>query len=163
MILEYHSFSEEPTEYLYNRTYRQFSIDLKSKFDIITMDDGHKGQRKACDMIDEKGFIAILSIVPSFIGQENYLTWDELKLISRRHKIANHTVTHRPITKLSFEEVMKEILEANQIIYNKIGVTCLYFTPPYNEITPELVLRIRTDFGLIPIIGRITITKDMIL
>jgi len=163
MILEYHSFSEEPTEYLYNRTYTQFGEDLKSKFQLITMDDGHKGQIKALAMLEKLKMWAILSISPFFIGKEKYLTWEEVRLLGGKHRLSNHTLSHKPITTLSFTELSKEIIEADRIILEQTGVDCTLFTPPYNEITPELIKKLKEDFGLVSIINRQTVTKDSIL
>ncbi|WP_427338704.1 polysaccharide deacetylase family protein [Caloranaerobacter sp. DY30410] len=54
------------------------------------------------------------------------------------HEIGNHGYLHKDYSKLNYESNRKQILEAEKIIYNVIGVKPKYFAPPsgaYNKHT----------------------------
>ena len=169
MWLEYHSFSEEYSDYLYNRTYIQFLKDIETvkrkKADnyIFTMDDGHIGQIKACNILKERGHQAILSIATSFIGSEaKYMTWDDVIELSKFHLISNHTVSHTPLVLLPAEEIRKELTDAQNIIEGYTGVKPIYFTPPYNNIGNDPWIRniLVEEYGFTILERRQTMMKD---
>lgn len=61
------------------------------------------------------------------------LTWEDVKLISENSlvTIGNHTLNHSSLSKLTKEEVNKEIIEANKILYKRTGLTIRHFAYPY--------------------------------
>jgi hypothetical protein len=162
-ILEYHSFSEVPKGERFNRTYAQFKKDIKTPFDIITMDDGYESQIKACEILDQSGIQAVLSITPAYIGKNGYMSWDQVRELSKRHWISNHTLTHRKIVNRSNVGLTREIADANMIIEQETGVKCSYFTPPYNYIRHDQITFIERTFGLHVLLNRKSILEDTIL
>lgn len=65
---------------------------------------------------------------------------DELlkKIYSRGHEIGNHGYLHKDYSKLNYESNRKQILDAENVIFNTIGVKPKYFAPPsgaYNKNT----------------------------
>ncbi|KGG80855.1 polysaccharide deacetylase family protein [Caloranaerobacter azorensis] len=60
------------------------------------------------------------------------------EIYSYGHEIGNHGYLHKDYSKLNYESNKKQILEAEKIIYNTIGVKPKYFAPPsgaYNKYT----------------------------
>lgn len=65
---------------------------------------------------------------------------DELlkKIYSRGHEIGNHGYLHKDYSKLNYESNRKQILDAENVIFNIIGVKPKFFAPPsgaYNKNT----------------------------
>jgi peptidoglycan/xylan/chitin deacetylase (PgdA/CDA1 family) len=58
------------------------------------------------------------------------------------HTVAGHTMNHRNLTKISYEEVRQEIVGTNQILKDILGIESTMFRPPfgyYDERTIEIV------------------------
>lgn len=134
IVLSYHEFYEQPNEYAYSRTYAQFREDLDTKvFDLITIDDGHIGCLKACEMMRQRNIRAILFIPTSLMGQGKYLSWSQIDYLSRFHIIGNHSHHHVNLTELSNDEIQEEVLTASMIIEKHTGKRPRFFVPPFNK------------------------------
>lgn len=69
------------------------------------------------------------------------------KAIKKGHEIANHTMTHAEgFSYLSFDEKKREIVDAETIIQDKLGVVTKGFRTPSNDLDSE-VLRILENRG----------------
>lgn len=53
------------------------------------------------------------------------------RIVLEGHAIGNHTYTHRKLTSLSSQGILREITQAHQTIEYYTGVTPLLFRPPY--------------------------------
>ena len=87
----------------------------------------------------------ILSIVTGYVGKP--ITWERhkprgtpsmdvgqiKKLISEGWKIASHSVTHRDFTKLSNQEIDKELIDSKIWIQNNLKVDPFCFVAPYGR------------------------------
>lgn len=134
IVLSYHRFDEEPSEDIHSRTFTQFENDLNTKdFDWLTIDDGQKGQIKACEMMEERNLRAKLFITTASVGTEGFCNWDELWLLSRFHDIGNHSHLHKRLIWHSDDEVHENIGKANELIKQYLGIMPRYFVPPYNK------------------------------
>lgn len=157
IVLSYHRFVEEESDYVFSRTYKQFAHDLGTKdFDWITIDDGHQSQMKACEMMREKNIRAKLFISTALVGQKGYCTWDELWKLSRHHDIGNHSHDHVKLTELPAEEAYAQIEKANLLIKHHIGIMPRYFVPPWNQFNPVIENLARSQ-GLVLVKNRINI------
>jgi len=156
IILSYHQFNDEEQNYAFSRTYKQFQNDLNTKdFDWITIDDGHRSIIKACKMMEDKNFRAKIFISTALIGQPDYLTWDEVWLLSRKHDIENHSHEHIKLTEVEQDVIHENLKRASAEIFHHTGRMPRYFVPPWNQsnvyidvISKELGMQIiknRTD------------------
>ena len=83
----------------------------------------------------------IKSVLSSYIPdmyaktKELALSWEEVKSLSEDPMvtIGNHTVNHYAMTVLSKEESISEILTAQEIIKEKIGITTKHFAYPFGS------------------------------
>lgn len=133
IILSYHKFVEEPSDYRFSRTYDQFYHDIRKKvYDMVTIDDGMRCQIQACDMLRAINVRAKLFICTSLVGTEGYCTWDELRELSKWHDIENHSHEHIDLTKIEYREVYRQIGDATKLIGDNIGKRARYFVPPWN-------------------------------
>ncbi len=56
-----------------------------------------------------------------------------LELINDGHLIANHTMKHRVLTRLTRDESLEEIRSFNELIKEKFNYEVKYFRPPYGR------------------------------
>lgn len=133
-VLSYHKFVEEPSAYPFSRTYEQFSHDIRKKqFDLITIDDCHRSQIRACFMMTDWGIRAKLFCCTSLIGQGSFCTWDDLRMLSKHHDIECHGLTHEYHNRMFLSDVTKSIKLSTQEIADQIGRRPTHFVAPYNN------------------------------
>lgn len=157
IVLSYHEFYEKENEYAYSRTFRQFNNDLNYKlFDLITIDDGHLGCMKACNMMRLKNIRAMLFIPTALMGQGKYLSWAMINQLSEFHIIGNHSHHHVNLTELTNDEITEEILTSNILIKKHTGKQPRFFVPPFNK-TNKHVTNIADKFNLQIVRNRIDI------
>lgn len=160
IILSYHVFGNEESDYPFSRTYKQFQHDLDTRdFDWITIDDAHLSVMKACKMMEEKNHRAKVFVPTSLVGQTGYCDWDQLWRISRLHDICNHSHEHVRLTTLSNEQIIYNLQTANELIKQNIGIYPRYFVPPWNTFNEE-VEKIAADMNLILLSNRVTMKND---
>lgn len=66
------------------------------------------------------------------------------EILSEGHVIGSHMIYHRPVTKVKFNEALKEIELFNNIMQDEFGYYVKYFRPPhgkFNFSTPSLMKR----------------------
>jgi peptidoglycan/xylan/chitin deacetylase (PgdA/CDA1 family) len=62
------------------------------------------------------------------------MTWDELRAHAERGvAIASHGVSHAHLTRLSDDEVRRELAESKQQIEGELGRPCIELAYPYGE------------------------------
>jgi peptidoglycan/xylan/chitin deacetylase (PgdA/CDA1 family) len=69
------------------------------------------------------------------------LNFLQAQVIAAHFEIGAHTVTHRHLTKLSFEEAKKEIIDSKEMLEKLFGKTIKKFCPPRGYTTEELTER----------------------
>lgn len=157
IVLSYHRFVEEPSDYRFSRTYDQFGQDIsKAVYDWITIDDGMSCMIKACVMLRYCNIRAKLFVCTSLVGMPGYCTWDELKELSKYHDIENHGHVHEYHTKMEPAAAVESISQANTLIRENVGRAPRYFVPPYNALN-SYVKWAAKEFGLILVANRINI------
>ena len=103
----------------------------------LTFDDGpHK---KVTDLI--LGVLQKHQIKATFfvLGQNVASLPDVVQRIHEQgHEIGNHSWSHRNLTKLSVEELNKEMTDTNEQIYNVIGKYPTLYRPPFGAINDQV-------------------------
>ena len=85
---------------------------LPAKPIILTFDDGYEDNyTQMLPLLEARGMRAVVVfVVTNDIGQPDYLTWDELRDMSRRGiEIGSHTANHQPLTGMTAQERADEI------------------------------------------------------
>lgn len=160
IVLSYHRFGWEESNYPFSRTYKQFELDLvKKDFDWITIDDGSRCLIKACAMLEERNIRAKVFISTANIGQPNYCTWDEIWKISRKHDIENHSHDHVRLTDLTSIDVHDQIARAQILIKQYTGRIPRYFAAPWNQYN-VIVDKAVSELGLQSVKDRVNIKND---
>ncbi|HEY7698449.1 MAG TPA: polysaccharide deacetylase family protein, partial [Vicinamibacteria bacterium] len=125
-----------------------FGYQLPKKELVLTFDDGPHGKYTDAILriLEEHGTSAYFFTVGRNLGsvaEDGTITWTRASTSSRMaheagHVLANHSFSHRQMTKLEDEEREEEVAVTNQLIEKISGSSSSWFRPPYGETTREL-------------------------
>ena len=133
-------------EYLTARGYRfvKFSelMDAKDRVVAVYFDDGFRDVfTNAKQILEEKKIPATVFVTTSYAdGAKDpaiYASWDELVALGNNWEIGSHSISHRKLTKLSKEEVKREMIESKKIIEAKTGRVVTAFSYPHGRASSE--------------------------
>ena len=109
---------------------RQMGFSFGSKLEDLTapkkllmcFDDGFRGVWDERDYFFREGICPTVFIAVDLVGQEGYLTWDEIReLKSHGLVFQSHTWSHRPLTDVPDEELSHELNDARVVIGRELG------------------------------------------
>lgn len=110
---------------------------------IITFDDGYMDNwTYAYPILQKYGFKATIFLTTEFIDKPNYLGVEQIKEMQKLVNFQGHSLTHPYLTRLSNDEVIREITESKKIIQGITGAKVDVFAYPigdYNGRVLELV------------------------
>lgn len=119
--------------------------NLKENKIYLTFDDGYsaKNTEKILDILKAKKVTATFFIEGGFIKENPII----VKRIADEQILANHTYSHKNITKMSNEELINDIKKWEEVAYEITGKTFKkYFRPPMGVFDEEK-LNILGDLG----------------
>ncbi len=134
VTLMYHDIGEKDSKWCVSvENFRQQMESVKNT--LITFDDGWKGVFiNAYPIMRERDLKGRLYVVPSFVGKEGYMDWEEIKeLVNYGFEVGSHTYSHKNLLNLSDEEIKFEIEEASKVIKEKLGIDVKHFAYPYGK------------------------------
>ncbi|HET9805956.1 MAG TPA: polysaccharide deacetylase family protein [Nitrososphaeraceae archaeon] len=101
---------------------------------IITFDDGMLSQYTyAKPILDKYNFKATFYIICNNVDKENRMNWNNIQILEKEgHEIGSHTMNHKKLSKLSYEEMKYEIIES-KICLQENGLKVTSFSFPYND------------------------------
>jgi len=101
---------------------------------VVGFDDGWASQySNAKPILDKYGFKTTFFIVCTYVGNDNYMTWTQIKDLQRLgNDIQSHSMTHKDLTRLSAGELDFEVRESRQCLFEH-GIDSNVFATPYNE------------------------------
>jgi peptidoglycan/xylan/chitin deacetylase (PgdA/CDA1 family) len=110
----------------------------------LTFDDGYAdAYTEALPVLQRYGLLATFYIVPSFIGQPGYMSWEQVgALRDAGMQIGAHTMTHPDLTSLDWDTANYEITQSKADIERQLGITVTSFCYPtglYNGAIEEQV------------------------
>jgi peptidoglycan/xylan/chitin deacetylase (PgdA/CDA1 family) len=109
---------------------------MKSEF-IISLDDGRMPDLEAAKLLDRYNVKATF-----YIPGNCELNDDEIKLLSTKHEIGSHSVSHPELTHIGYTDVMNELIVSKDVLENITGKEVTKFCYPrgkYNENVKKLV------------------------
>ena len=128
---------------------------LPEKPVLLTFDDGYGGHYEyVYPLLKKYKYPAVFSVYTKNMGintGRSHVTWEQLKIMVEDPlvTIAGHSKTHPPdLTKLSDEELIREIKESKEILEKELGKSIRYFTYPTGK-NDERVRKVVEEAGYI--------------
>ncbi len=119
---------------------KNFEHELKNKkMDrkiLLTIDDGFSSfYKNAWPVLKKKKIPFILFVSTREVGAFNYMTWDQIKEISKEDfvEIGNHSHTHEYLVDENEELIKNDIEKSISIFKEKLGKSSLFFSYPFGE------------------------------
>ena len=95
---------------------------------------------KILDVLQEKEVKGAFFLLEYFITKNKNLVE---RMANEGHQICNHTKKHKDLSKLSIEEIDKEVLSLDEICYNETGLKMSkYFRFPEGKFSENAIKRI---------------------
>ncbi len=124
---------------------------LRSRSVLLTFDDGYRDfDETAWPMLQRHGFGALVFLVTSHVGGTNVwdaahgdpmhlMGWDQVKrLASEGAEFGAHSASHRPLTALVAEEIVRDALACRQTLSLELGHPVTTFAYPYGDTDPVI-------------------------
>jgi len=117
-----------------------FEDDLKNNKTqrkiLLTIDDGFLSfYNKAWPVLKEKKIPFILFVSTREVGAFNYMTWDQIREISKENfvEIGNHSHTHEYLVDEKNETIKEDIEKSIAIFKKELGKNSDFFSYPFGE------------------------------
>ena len=159
-ILEYHMVDLQREGYTtitlldYLRA-KKGKQELPEKPIILTFDDGYEDNyTQMLPLLEARGMRAVVFVVTNDIGLPDYLTWDELRDMSRRGiEIGSHTANHQPLTTMSEAEQQEE-MHLSKLLLEWNGLPTVYtFSYPNGAYDASMPARLQENEYLAAVTG----------
>ena len=108
---------------------------------MLTFDDGYEDNyHNMLPLVEERGMKAVVYVIANQLGQEGYLTFDQLKdMQTRGIEIGNHTADHLPLDELSHDEIVYEV-GASKTYLEWSGINTIYsLSYPNGKYNDEII------------------------
>lgn len=106
---------------------------LPDKPILITFDDGYLDNYVyAYPIMKKYGFTGIIFIITNLVGHDSrYLNWPQIREMKNNGFLfGSHTLSHAALTKVSDEQLWRELIESRQQIKKHLGQYPKYFAYP---------------------------------
>jgi peptidoglycan/xylan/chitin deacetylase (PgdA/CDA1 family) len=123
---------------------RDFEDELKNnklqRKILLTIDDGFLSfYKNAWPILKEKKIPFILFVSTREVGAHNYMTWDQIKEISKEDfvEIGNHSHTHEYLANESNQLIKEDISKSISIFKKNLGKNSIFFSYPFGEYSKD--------------------------
>ena len=103
---------------------------------LLTIDDGFSSfYKNAWPILKKEKIPFILFVSTREVGSFNYMTWDQIREISKEDfvEIGNHSHTHEYLVDESNDLIKKDIEKSISIFENELGKNSNFFSYPFGE------------------------------
>lgn len=114
----------------------------------LTFDDGWVTQYiNALPILKKHHAKATFYIFSNPVGKdERFMTWEQLaELRDSGMEIGGHTLSHPLLSKLTPDELHKEMYESKKTLEKKLGVSVTNFASPFGYTSPAVVAELKKD------------------
>lgn len=94
--------------------------------------------------LEKRGFKGTFWIIGANMGRDDkgypWMTWEQVADLAKRgHELSNHTWNHPDLTKLTLDEVRRELVECDSMLEAVTGQRPITMAYPYNAMSNEVV------------------------
>ena len=107
---------------------------------LLTIDDGFLSfYKNAWPVLKQKEIPFILFVSTREVGAYNYMTWDQIREISKEKfvEIGNHSHTHEYLVDENSDLIRKDIEKSISIFKKELGTNSDFFSYPFGEYSVE--------------------------
>lgn len=105
---------------------------------VLTFDDSFAEHLTVGLLLQNRGLVGIFAVISGFIGKTGHLSVPGLKqLTALGHKIASHTVTHRPLPSLNNAQLFDELGDSKAALEDLTGQSVDWLVPPGGLLCPR--------------------------
>lgn len=158
IVLLYHRFGNSCKD-IYCRNTKDFQKDLDFLKDykvtdpykmdgdvMITIDDGCNSVYEIYPLL--KKYPAVLFIAPNLIGKKGYMTWEQVKELSKCFCIETHSYNHLPLKPMSEKDIEYELKTSRDVIAEKTGKVPRFMSLPGGRgAGDETIIKIAKKLG----------------
>ncbi len=147
-----------------------FEEDMKNKKDkkklLITIDDAFLSfYNNAWPLLKKEKIPFILFVSTREVGKSNYMTWQQIREISKENfvHIGNHSHSHEYLVDLESEKIINDIKKSIKIFKREIGYNSEFFSYPFGEYSLEfksIIKNLGFNFAFGQHSGVVDDTKD---
>lgn len=133
----------------------QEQLSSPAKPVVLTFDDGYADfYLNAYPILQKYGLLAVCFVITGSVGQERYLSWDQIREMqsSGLIRFEAHTVTHPNLTKLSYTELLGELQGSKDRLEAQTDRIAHFISYPYGR-TNSLVMSAARKVGFAGGIG----------
>ena len=123
---------------------KNFENDLKNNKSqrkvLLTIDDGFSSfYQNAWPILKKKKIPFILFVSTREVGAFNYMTWDQIREISKEEfvEIGNHSHTHEYLVDENKDLILQDIKQSISIFKKELGHNSDFFSYPFGEYSLE--------------------------
>ena len=133
---------------------------------LLTIDDGFSSfYENAWPILKKRKIPFILFVSTREVGANNYMTWDQIRQISKEDfvEIGNHSHTHEYLVEENIDVIKIDIEKSIEIFKNKLGTNSNFFSYPFGEYSlefKELIKSLGFKYALGQHSGVMDETKD---
>ena len=126
-----------------------FSVNKIEKKILITIDDAFTSfYEVAWPYLKMEKIPFILFISTEIIGQNGYMTWEQIKEIEKESfaYIGNHSHSHNYLVDLKIDDVKDDINTSSSIFNKNLGYNPIFFSYPFGEYSSSIKEYIAKNF-----------------
>ena len=123
---------------------KKFEEEMRNNKDqrkvLLTIDDGFESfYQNAWPILKEKKIPFILFVSTREVGAFNYMTWDQIREISKEDfvEIGNHSHTHEYLVDENKDVIISDIKKSISIFKKELGKNSDFFSYPFGEYSLE--------------------------
>lgn len=119
---------------------------VEGAYCALTFDDGPHPTLtpKLLDILAERNVRCTFYVVGPLVRKYPQIM---KRMVAEGHEVANHTMTHRDIRRISVARMKKELRDCHELLVNITGQTPLTFRPPGGGYNDRLMKIIYDDLG----------------
>lgn len=108
---------------------------------LITFDDGHiDNYTNAFPIMQKYGFTGVLYIVGNYLGTDDYLNRAQiLEMYKAGWEVGSHTLNHYDLTKLTSQQLHREIFGSKEKLEYALGIDILTFAYPFGAVNRSII------------------------